>query len=316
MNARKSLENLVRGWLPQDPILSSRALPNQKKTGRIRIIFQNLLLVFLIIGGLFSALILIDSWIKFVLFGSILIGGLAWRFSHGNVRKVFKFLVVAVLIFSISFTTVEIILLGNAGYPPTYNSDQPNITFSTANIPSVLLTKLVQDIERTPTYKFLTVQFGETTAETIKLDTAFPSRGGYVQVDFYGKNSDAYFYFSSSSGYPYHLNVGISKTTLTTRFHPQAQSAKDSFSQIDNLGLQWFYNRALEIAQNKTGSVPKIDALSFTMTFEDNGYIGYDGTQVSYEGITVQLTGSLNGRGTLIADFEPNGTLIYMTQPQ
>jgi hypothetical protein len=103
------------------------------------------------------------------------------------------------------------------------------------------------------------------------------------------------------------VNVGSYSTTFLARFHPQALTAKEAFAQIDALGLQWFYNRALEIAQNRTGGVPKIDALSFTMTYESNG---------NYEGITLLLIGSLNGGSTLIADFEPNGTLIYMSQPQ
>ena len=324
MNLKSGIINFVRGWLPQNPILPAHALPNQKKTDRIRLILLNLFIVFLAIAGLLSAMILIDSWIKLVLLGSILVGGLVWRFTHGNVKKALKFFVISVLIFSISFTAVEFNLNWNAGYPPTYTLAQPGITISKANILNTSLIQIVQDVEKTPTYELLTIQFGVTTAETIKLDTAFPSRGGLVQVDFYGKNSDAYFYFSSSSGYPYHVNVGSSKTTLTTRFHPQAQPAKDSFAQIDDLGLQWFYDRSLEIAQNRTGIVPKIDALSFTITFEDNGYIGFDRTPISYEGITVQITGSqqtilpdgsITGHGVLIADFKPDGTLIYMSKP-
>ncbi len=314
LNLKSGIINFIRGWLPQDPILHTHALPNQKKTGRVRVVFLTLAIGFLVIFGLLSALILIDSWIKLLLVGSILVGGLVWRFSRGNVKKACKFFVVAVLIFSISFTAVEFNLIWNAGYPPTYTSAQPGITISRANILNASLIQIVQNIERTPTYEFLTAQFGATTAETIKLDTSFPA--GLVQVDFYGNNSDAYFYFSSSSGNTYHVNVGSSRTTYTTRFHPQAQPAQDSFAQIDALGLQWFYDRALDIAQNRTGSVLKIDALSFTMTFEGQGYIGYDRTYVSYEGITVQLIGSLDGESTLIADFEPNGTLIYMSQPQ
>jgi hypothetical protein len=314
MNLKSGVINFFRGWLPQDLILPTHVLPNQKKTSRIRVVFLNLVIGLLVIAGLLSALILIDSWIKLVLVGSILVGGLIWRFTHGNVKKAFKFFVVAILLFSISFNVVEFDLIRNAGYPSTYAAVQPGITVSMANILNASLTKNVQDIENTPTYKLLLAQFGDTTAETIKLDTSFP--GGLIQVDFYGKNSDAYFQFSSISGNTYHVNVGSSHTTYTTRFHPQAQSAKDSFTQIDTLGLQWFYDRALYIAQNKTGTIPKIDALYFTMTFEDQGYVGLDRIHVDYEGITVQLTGWLNGESTLIADFEPNGTLIYMSQPQ
>jgi hypothetical protein len=78
---------------------------------------------------------------------------------------------------------------------------------------------------------------------------------------------------------------------------------------IDERGLPWFYNQALELAQNKTGTTPKVDALSLTVNFEDRIYI-------SYVGITLTLVGSFKGQSTLIADFEPTGTLIYMSQPQ
>ena len=143
------------------------------------------------------------------------------HFSHGNFKKAFKFFVVAILIFVISFMAIEIYLFSNAGYPPTYTSTQPSITISKINILNVSIAQMVQDIENTPTYKVLTLQLGPTTAENIKLDTSFP--GGSVQVDFYGQRSNAYFYFLSSSGYPYHVNVG---TYSMNQFHPQGLAAK------------------------------------------------------------------------------------------
>ena len=189
MQLKSGIINFIRGWLPKDLILPAHVLTNEKKTSRIRVVFLNLVIGLLVIVGLLSALILIDSWIKLVLVGSILVGGLIWRFTHGNVKKAFKFFVVAILLFSISFNVVEFDLIRHAGYPSTYAAAQPGITVSMANILNASLIKNVQDIENTPTYKLLSVQFGVTTAETIKLDTSFP--GGLNQVDFYGKNSDA-----------------------------------------------------------------------------------------------------------------------------
>ena len=133
-----------------------------------------------------------------------------------------------------------------------------------------------------------------------------------VQVDFYGQHSNTYFYLVSSSGYPYHVSVG---TYIKNQFHPQWLAAKNAFTQIDALGLQCFYNRALEIAQNRTSNLPTIDSLSITLTY---------GSNTDYEGLFVQLigshqtvipNGSINGKGVLIAVFKPDGTLLYMSQP-
>ncbi len=310
MDLKRHLLKFSRGWLPQEPILRTHALPNQSKASRARIIFQNLVMGFLVIAGLFCSVLLLNSWLKFVFITLILVGGLLWRFSHGNVRKVFKFFMVAVLIFVISFTAVEFNLISNAGYPPTYSTSQTSTTISKNNMLNFSLSQMLQDIESTPTYKLLTLQFGPTEAENIKLDSSFP--GGQVQVDFYGQKSNTYFYFLSSQGYPYHVNVG---TYSVNQFHPQGLAAKDSFAQIDALGLQWFYDRALEIAQNRTSNLPTIDSLTITLTY--GGNTDYDGLFVQFIGShqTVLPNGYINGEAVLIAVFKPNGTLLYMSQP-
>ena len=303
MNIKSGIINFIRGWLPQEPILPAHALPNQKKTGRIRLILLNLFIVFLAIAGLLSALILIDSWIKLVLLGSIVVGGLVWRFSRGKVRKACKFFVVAVLVFSISFTAVEFNLISNAGYPAASVSAEPNVTISYPSMLNISLTQLIQGIETSPTYSLLATEYGKTNPETIKLDAGL----GWIQVDFYGKGSNTILGFFTSSGDQYRVQVSSYSGQPFSLSYIQS-SSKQAFAQIDALGLQWFFNSSLEIAQNRTGNTPKIDSLSLTMNFEDHGY--------TYQGITLLLVGSYHGPSTLIADFEPNGTLIYMSQPQ
>ena len=314
MNVKKSLESRIRGWLPKDLILPAHALPNQKKTGRIRSIFLNFVIGFLVIAGFFSVFILIDSWIKFVLLGLILVGGLVWRFSHGDIKKKFKFFVVAVLIFLISFTAVEFNLIWNAGYPAASVSAEPNVTISYPSMLNISLTQLIQGIENSPTFGLLTTEHGKTNPETIKLDSGF----GWIQVDFYGEGSNTFLGFLASRGDQYHVQISYYSGQPFSSFYVQS-SSQQAFAQIDALGLQWFYNSAIEIAQNRTGSTPKIDSLSLTMNFEDHGQ--------TYQGITLLLVGSSRENSTLIsgssqeaskliADFEPNGTLLYMSQPQ
>ncbi|MCL2642455.1 MAG: hypothetical protein FWD52_02930 [Candidatus Bathyarchaeota archaeon] len=81
--------------------------------------------------------------------------------------------------------------------------------------------------------------------------------------------------------------------------------------QIDDLGLQWYYDRAMEIYQNKTGIIPEITELR--IIFSIYGYLGVD--NMVYEGPTLEILGSddLNnspfGRSVFFASFQPDGTL-------
>ena len=97
--------------------------------------------------------------------------------------------------------------------------------------------------------------------------------------------------------------------------YPSNQTADMALKRIDALGLNWFYNQALEIAQNRTANLPTIDSVDITITFGGAG---------SYQGLTLQLigyhqtilpNGGISGDGVLISEFEPNGTLLYMSKP-
>jgi hypothetical protein len=131
-------------------------------------------------------------------------------------------------------------------------------------------------------------------------------------MDFYRQHANTYLYFLSSSGHPYHVNIG---TFSKTQFQPKGLVAKDSFVQIDALGLQWFHNRALKIATNKTTNLPTIDSLGITSTYCGNA--DYQGLFVQFIGShqTVMPNGSINGEAVQIVVFQPDGTLLYMSQP-
>ena len=269
-------------------------------------IIQNIIISLLTAAGLFCSLLLITySWIKIVAIVAILLPSAIWLVTHGRIRKIFKYVLVAALVFAISFASFESYLLSNAGYPSTASA-QSTGTGGSFSILGVSLTQLINGIEKSQTYALLTTEHGKTAAESIKLDSSFLPN--WIEVDFYGEGSNTYLTFVAPlPGDQYHVQVGTYSGGLA--FLPYVQSSsQQQLAQIDDRGLQYFYILALGLAQNRTGVAPKIDTLSLTMAVEDRIYL-------SYEGITVQIVGSYQGQDTLICDFEPDGTLIYMSMP-
>jgi len=268
----------------------------------IKAIIQNIIIALLIAVGLFCSILLLSfSWVKITAIIVILVPGGIALVTHGLARKIFKYIVIATLIFAISFTSIEASMLWNASYPTNNVAAPKGVTVEYPSVLNVSLTKLIDGIEGSPTYALLTAEHGKTTPEMIWLNTEF--RGGEINIGFYGQDSNTYYGYSASQGYQYHVQVGSYSGTLYSTPYMQS-SAKQAFQQIDALGLQWFYSQALDAAQNKTGSKPQVDALSLT--------IGLEG----YDHVTLLIIGSHNGAGDLICDFEPNGKLNYMTQPQ
>jgi hypothetical protein len=278
---------------------------------------QSIIIGLLVAFGLFfSVLLLSNSWIKFFVIGAFLVSGLSWLLSHGSLKKALKYLVVAIMIFAISLTSFESYLFWNAGYPPTFTQSEPKISLSLQEMLNASLTQIVQNIEQSPTFSLLKIEHGDKIAfESIML---MPSNGpgADIRVDFLTENSNAYFHFYSSKGHQYILQKTSYTGPLVSQLYPSNQTADETFRQIDSLGLSWFYNRALEIAQNRTTNLPSVDFVTLSITFEEHG---------SYQGITLQLSGfhqtvsedgSLHGEGIIIADFQPDGTLLYMTQPK
>lgn len=280
-------------------------------------VLQSIISGLLVAVGLFFAVLLLsNSWIKLLVIGTFLVGEVSWLLSRGSLKRALKYFIVAIMIFAISFTSFESYMFWNAGYPPTYTPSEPKTSLSLQGMLNASLTQILQNIEQSPAFNLLKLEYGDNiTFESMKLE---PSNGpgGYISVDFLTENSNAYFHFFSSNGHQYIAQKTSYQGSLASQRYPSNQTAQETFKQIDSLGISWFYNRALEIAQNRTTNLPSVDSLTLTITYEEHG---------SYQGITLQLTGfhqtvledgSIHGEGIIIADFQPDGTLIYMTQPQ
>jgi hypothetical protein len=311
----KRILSKIRGWFPKEPILPSRTTPSQAKLSKTRAIFQNLIVAFLVFVGLFcSVLLLSNSWIKIALIGLALVTGVLWLVSRGKLRSALKLVFVAVMIFSISFTAVESYLFWNGGYPATYSTTEPQVTLSMQKMLNSSVEQIVQSAEKSQTLSLLKLEHGgNITFESLNLS---PARwvGGYIGIDFASKTNNAYFRFYSSDGHQYIVEPSTYGGQLMSQLYPSNQTADMALKRIDALGLNWFYNQALEIAQ-RTANLPTIDSVDITITFGGAG---------SYQGLTLQLigyhqtilpNGGISGDGVLISEFEPNGTLLYMSKP-
>ena len=271
----------------------------------VKAILRNAVFGLLVAAGLFCSLLVITfSWVKVFSIAFILVAGTLWLLTPGRFKRTFKYVAIGALIFAIAFSSFENYLLFNAGYPSAKDAEKASTAYT--DLFDISLTQLIQSIEKSPTYALLTAEHGKTNPETIKLDSSsFPD---LIEVDFYGSGSNAYLGFiAPNPGDEYHVQVSTYSGEPFSLTYVKSSSTQ-AFSQIDSRGLQWYYNRALELAQNRTSTPTKIDSLSLTMSVEDRIYM-------SYEGITVQIIGSYQGQSTLICDFEPDGTLIYMSLP-
>jgi energy-coupling factor transporter transmembrane protein EcfT len=272
-------------------------------------LWKSLAIGILVAVGLFSAVVFLsNSWIKLLVIGLILVSCIFWVVSHGLIRKIFKYTILALMIFAVSFAAFEGYVLWNAGYPPTFEPHAQGVTISYSNILNASLTQIIQSIEDSPTFGFIMLEHpSKVTIETISLETNFVSYGGSINVLFYQPSSHLDFRFYASGGYHYHATISTYGGTPLSQMYPQQQADLDSLKQIDTLGLNSFYNTALEAYQNKTGAAPTINSLSISIQWEQQG---------SYQGMTMLLTGGFEsnnlGHGVFFADFQPNGTLLYI----
>jgi hypothetical protein len=270
-------------------------------------ISKSIIIGILIAIGLFSSVVVLsNSWIKLLVLGLTVVCGVVWLVSHGIVKRFFKYLILAVMIFSVSFTAVEGIVLLNAGYPPSFAPLQPGVTISHSNILSASLTKIVQSAENSPAFAFLVLEHpGKVVVEGISLNPF--GEGGSIEVVLYQQASNLAFRFAASDGYPYHATVSTWSGTPFSLIYSQQQTDISSLSQIDSLGLNSFYKSAVDAYQNKTGIPPNINNLSISIQWEKYG---------AYQGMTMLLTGGYQsgntGHGVFFADFQPNGILLYV----
>ncbi|MCL2643634.1 MAG: hypothetical protein FWD52_09060 [Candidatus Bathyarchaeota archaeon] len=144
---------------------------------------KNLLMVTMTAAGLLSAVIFLsNSWIKSAIIILIAAMSISWLVTQGLLRRTLKYTLLAVTIFSISFSAFEGYTRWHVEYPPTFGTSQPDITISYPHILNVSLLETAQSVKNTPTFKlFMLKHPGETITNIISLDTA-DYMGGRIEV--------------------------------------------------------------------------------------------------------------------------------------
>ncbi|MDR0373122.1 MAG: hypothetical protein LBI79_06150 [Nitrososphaerota archaeon] len=265
----------------------------------------------LFIVGLFAISFLNFSWIIIVAYGLFLFSTLVWvvsvKLQRRTCQRIFKYMLIGALIFTIGFSTFENYLCWNVGYPSTFDSSHPNVTISYPNILGVSLVEIVQDIKDTPAFSLLTLEYpGEILLTQVILNTRIAA-GGEISLRFFHVASNWDLLFSSHDGSSY-----VASTIIWNRVRefPSQQTPDTSLRQIDNLGLQWFYERTIEECQNKSAvnkirTSPEVTDLRIAAVWDD-----YE----IYQGLTLQMTcffeDQLSRLVSFTAVFQPNGTVL------
>jgi len=272
-------------------------------------IVKNVLVV-LITVGLFSMFFITQdniSWIKMLTIGLLGVGGVIWLVSTCLLRRTVKFwravkyMMIIVSIFALSFSAFEGYMFQNAGHPPTFCNSQSDNTLKYSGILNASLIDIVQDIKNTPTLGLLRLEHpGKVSITHISL------RDNSVEVGFV--IGSACFGFKSSNGEPYHVSriPIVIPASASNQIYTQPQTSEDAFQQIDSLGLQWFYDQAIETYQKQTNTTPEITELEIHIFY---------GMTDTYQGWTLSMTGSCKNeymsvsRCVFYANFQIDGML-------
>lgn len=272
-----------------------------------RSIVDNVVAGFLIAVGIYiifdSIVIWGNSWLKIFIIIAAVIAGLGGLTVRGKIKKFLKFFIVGVMIFAITFAYVENYMFSNVGHPSTYTVSEPMVTLSFQGLLNTSLTQIVQNITQSSTFNLLKFEYGKISLNYLEFVTALGSYGGSIEAVLFTENSKDGFGFSSNDGSQYKITRGINQDRAIYYYREITQ---ETLTTIDSLGISWFYNRCVEIAQNRTNDLSSIDLLVLT--------IGYD-EDINYQGITVSVRGyhqfSMSDiRNIFFAFFQPDGTLL------
>jgi energy-coupling factor transporter transmembrane protein EcfT len=317
MNTKRSLSSRIRGWFPSDPVIGVKAMELQEKPRNNWSYLKNSVATVLVtLGVVIAVFVLSMSWIKIVVLGLAVGLGATFLLLRGKhrLRRAVGFGLVGIMVFALCFTAFESYMFWNSGYPSTYSQSNPDMTLSMTSFANLSVTELVNRVKVNPTFSLLELEHGNLAFDSMSVMPG-GERGGYIEVNFFSATDHTYFHFYSSNGHPFIVQqMAFSGQRLAQL--SLGEPVGTSLSKIDEIGLYGFYKQALQLAQNRTSSLPSVDTLSIAIAFAQSTNV--------YGGLTVQLIGShvtpdsqggVHGQGVLISEFLPDGTLIYMSQP-
>jgi hypothetical protein len=210
--------------------------------------------------------------------------------------------------------TIFVIVFGGVGF---YLSQFYGPTVPPVGYPEVLnssLTSYLQTLEQSASFQFIKAEhFGTLTFEDLSIHTTYSNapQGG-VNWDFYAGDTNNRLMVGQSSGRAYYFSsIGYGRGHPLPNYYPSDNETARAFSQIDALGLNWFYNQAVLEYQNSTGHKPNLTALTLD--------VGYDNVG-NYRGITLSIDARRENQdsfGNKIyplvfeAEFQPDGVALF-----
>ena len=215
-----------------------------------------------------------------------------WK-SIGKIRKYLETLLIAVMAFAIILSGIRW-----ASF----------ITFSISfktSYPGVLdqsLKSLIEEVRRSPAFGLVLFEHcGKLSFESLE----FISFGNSVEIKFFSE-VDHMTVTLRTSGSTLFSESYFGGTSFS-RVHNQSATSEELLFQIDEIGLRWFHDNAVQALQNKVGHVPSFDGVGFKTYYE---------TLADYDGLAFYLFGTQkesDGRGASsvwFAKYLPNGTLL------
>lgn len=261
----------------------------------------------LLFGLLATFFVLNPSWIKNLLMIAAVICGLVYLAGRRRprIKHIAKNALVPVMIFALCFTGVEFCLFQYAGYPATYITD-PKASLTRESMLNASVVEIVQKIEQSPAFSLLEFEYGDG----IRFYQLFMDswEGGSIRVDFISEDTKHVYQFSSSDGDQYRLGVSQSGDFFPSSHYRLTDVSMQSLEQIDTIGLGWYYDQAVVIAQNKTSNLPTIDSLHMNLAY--NGEKGLSVQVIGYH-VTTSESGGMTVDEVLVSSFRPNTELQY-----
>jgi hypothetical protein len=247
------------------------------------------------------------SWISVVVWGLLLFSSIAWAVSIKLRRclcqRVFKYMLVGVMLFTILFAVSEAYLFRTVGQPPTFDPSQPGITVSCSTILNTSIGEVLYGIKNTPAFSLLSLEYpDENVLKYMELTTRAPGiDGGEILIRFH-HSTTIDFSFRSYLGRPY--EVSARPWTLVLPTYVQQQSVDEAIQQMDELGLQWFYDRTIEKYPSIMRPTPEITDIRVEISWDEYN---------TYQGLTLSMSLYENKEprfSPITAVFQPDGTLL------
>ena len=248
MNVKKSLENRIKGWFPREPKLPRQINPVQTPSKQRPLLKRKIPIwqwafIFIAAYSCTASLTVHLSTVQLILMTVVFVAAISWllirRTLYRTVSKILKYTLFGSLVLVVAFVSTGSFILFTSGYTP---SCAPQISYF--NILDTSLTECLQSVEQSASFAFLQAEH----VGTIAFD--------YLEIHVYsdGKGWLSWFFCAEDTTVRIMMGRDLPGTAYHTTTTPpwgwpsaqrngySLQSIKQSFAQIDALGLNWFFN--------------------------------------------------------------------------